>query len=139
MEILRKRVILSTIALSLAGSALLGCGDDAPAESTPEISEHPYSGDNNLTPSDSEAIDRGAGTGPDFRIRYYENGTREIVWEDGGEFRQESVVQWCEVGDRYSAFTADTLKGGAGGMQIDLAYPACNDNRLTPEDFDQPG
>lgn len=135
-EILRNRVVQTSLILLLAGSALTACGNDGKSQPTDTtVSESPRASDNNLAVTDEDAIDRNAGSGPDFRVRYFENGSREVVWEDGGTFSLESIVEWCDGSTRYSAFTA---KGGAGGLEINNGDPICDDGAIRPNDFELP-
>ncbi len=140
MERVRRiQPVALSFAILLGGNAIVACGDDSssqPTETT--VSESPQASDNNLAVTDEGAIDSNAGSGPDFRVRYFENGTREVVWENGGQFRLESIVEWCDGNTRYSAFTADTSNGGAGGLYINNDDPVCDDGVITPADFELP-
>lgn len=129
-EILRNRVVQTSLILLLAGSALTGCGDDG-GSSEPDPSP---------APSDAEAIEENAGSGPSFSVEYYENGTRNVgITTDGYSFfSQQNLIEWCDGGDKYSLFSGDDGKAGGAGLEISTEHPACEDGQLTPEDFALP-
>jgi len=132
-EILRNRVVQTSLILLLAGSALTACGDDGSSSEQEDA---------RLTPNDAAAVNNDAEGGPDFSVDYFSNGTRQVSWDDGGYFEHESLTQWCEGGDRYTTFTsyndANESSVGTGGIQIDLSHEDCDDGMLTPEDFALP-
>lgn len=121
-EVLKNRAVQTSLILMLAGSALTACGS---------------SGGPSPAPNDVEAINENAGNGPSFSIEYYENGTRNVEITNGGNtfYWRQQLVEWCDGGDRYSLFVGDDGKSGGAGLEISTEHPACEDGRLTAEDF----
>lgn len=129
-EVLRNRVVQTSLILMLAGSALTSCSDNG-GSTRPEPSP---------APNDAEAIDENAGSGPSFSIEYYGNGTRNVGIEIDGDtmFFEQNLTEWCDGGDKYSLFTGDNGKAGGAGLEISTNHEACEDSRLTAEDFAVP-
>lgn len=64
-------------------------------------------------------------------VTYNDDGTR---WIDHGE-DYPRVYQYCEAGYLNSVTAnGDGYEESSGGFEIDL-HPACEDGKLTPEDF----
>lgn len=119
MEILRKpRTPLAALA---AGAVLLaGCGK--PEDTAPTPSE--------LHPQSSTSLENEY----DRYVQYYPDGSRASwITFDGqrGALNGAVVVEHCDGPDLVSMVTGHT----PGDFERSASHLACNDGRLTPEDF----